>query len=204
MELRDYFKIIGRRIWLLAAIVIVATLATYIFMIKKPSVYDASLSIVVSKKQQANTTDYQYDQYYAIQASSLYADEIANLFKDPTNIIKIYTNADLNLPTNKTKSLPKFIVAKRIPPVTIILSLTDKDKNNANKLIVRSSSFVKDITDKWASQGINQEFSLTFNDPIVVLANRNVSTNTILGLIAGFILGLGAIFFVEYMYANKK
>lgn len=204
MVLKDYFMIIKNRFWLLVIIALVAVLTTYIFTLKKSDVYEASASILVTKKLQSNTSDYQFDQYYAIQASSLYADTIANLFKDPTNIIDIYNKANLQLPTDKTKSLPKLISTKRIPPLTIVVSLTDKDQDVARALITRSMDFVRTTTNNWAREKVNSDFALTFNEPLISKANRNITTNTILGFLVGIVIGLATVFGAEFFGRESK
>lgn len=205
MELRNYLQIIGKRIWLFISIVAIVVLGTYIFSVAQPVSYDgsSSLNVVVKKPAEASVNYYDYDNYYAIQGSSLFADTVVAWLGDPTNVFEIYDIAGLPKPELSVKSLAKLITTRKKPPASISVNLNDTDKDKVEKLMSAINKFVSQKTENWSKEGLTENLHVDYSAPVVIEHKPSVLVNTLIGLVAGIILGLAMVFFVDYMKRDK-
>lgn len=206
MELRDYLAIIGRRFWWFLLVIGVISLASLVFSLTRPEDYNASSSVTVSKKQsqQIKDTDYQYDSYYALQASSLYADLTTSLLKDPSNVKEIYNKANLEIPTLKLKSLAKLITTRKFQPASIQITVSQDTKDAANSLLNNTLGFIKEYNSNLEKNSQSGSFNLSFSEPLVVKNEVSVLLNTVIGFILGLVLGMCLVFMLEYFRPSKK
>lgn len=201
MELRDYLKIISKRIWLFISVVVVVLAGTYIFTITQPVTYDGStlLNVVVKKSADAQSNYYDYDNYYAIQGSSLFADTIVAWLGDPSNVYDIYSLAGLSKPDISSKNLSKLITAQKKPPASVIVNFNSTDKDKVEKLMNAINEFVVNKTGTWSKEGLMENLHVDYSAPVVIEHKPSILTNMLIGLAAGIVLGLALVFFVDYM-----
>lgn len=202
MELKDYLKIISQKFWILVVVTIIAGAATYLFSVMIPTSYDGVAYINVAVKSQNQGDYYQYDNYYSIQASSLFADTIALWLQDPANASQIYKEAGIDLSKYSLKNLQKLFQIKRKPPATVVITLNNSDKDKTEFLIARTINLVESQTKKWADEELVKNAEAVTSAPVVLEHKMPILLNTILGLIGGFILGLAVVFLAESL--NKK
>lgn len=204
MELKEYLRIIGKRIWILVVCVIIITLASFLFTRSQPIVYYGSLSgyiLVTDSIATSPTKDdyFKYDNYYALQASTLFADTIVSWIQDPVNVSEIYQQAQVDLPTDELKKYARLFSVRKGDPATIYVTLNSKNKNDVETLLSSTKSFLQTKTQSWLDKGLIKNVAIDFNEPIVVAQNPQVGLNSLIGVIAGIIVGLALIFFTDYM-----
>lgn len=206
MELRDYLKIISKRIWILVVVTLVVTLGSYLFTASKPITFEGSTSInVVIKQSTTSKPDfYQYDNYYSIQASSLFADTVVDWLQDPSNVESIYSQANVNKSILNLKDYSELITAKKKLPATVTLTIDAEDSATVGSLIDSTTKFVQDKTTSWNREGLVKDIYLDNSKALVVEVKPPVTTNTALGLIIGLALGLAILFFVDYLKDDKS
>lgn len=199
MELRDYVKIIGRHFWLLLVVILFITLGTFYYTLKMPESFDGSVSINVNKAEDKLTSqEYQYDKYYAFQASSYLADTILNWLQDPSNVIKIYDAANLNLPTDKLNKLTKMIKAKKKPPATINITTSALDEITVKNLLNSTTDFIDKKMQSEIVSDLGGNFKLSYSSPAILKHQKSLLVNSFIGFIVGLVLGLALVFVVEY------
>lgn len=205
MELRDYLAIIGKRIWLFIIVVAIVTLGTYFFIASQPTTYDASSSISVLVKPSAESEAYyEYDNYYALEANKLLASEVANWFQSPSNIQEIYQKAQLSLPEVKIQKIPKLIDVKTKQPATILIYVHQKEEKMAKGLVEATLDFVKDKIENLVKKGSLKSVDLEIAPVMVVGHQPSVLLNTVIGFVAGLVIGLALVFLVEYLTPQNR
>lgn len=205
MELKDYVKIIGKRLWLLIAVTLVVTIGAYIFTLMLPVSYDGSVSFFITKEpEKSSQNNYNYDKYYAIQASGFMADSIITWLQDPSNVMEIYNNANLNLPTEKINSLTKAIDATKKSPATININMSGADEASVKKLMDTTIKFVDSKNKSENTNSTSGNFDLNYSNPTVVKHQNSPLTNAVIGFVAGIILSLMIIFLAEYFSPKSK
>src|SRR3990167_824099 len=137
MELREYFRIIGRYKIIFWGVVILALAGTILFTKLQPKSYLASTTITVNKAsslKQSQVNYYLFDNYYNVQSSGLFSQIITSWFSSPALVKEIYSKADISLPPVSQKKLAKIFKAVRQEPATINISVTNSNKEEAEKL----------------------------------------------------------------------
>ncbi len=202
MELKDYLEIIKKRIWWLIVIVIITTVGTYWFTVSQPVTYDASSYVNILIKPE-NTQNYEYDNYYSLQAGSLFVDRVINWLQDPSNVTDIYADAQLSVPATNISNLTKIINAKKKAPATVTILINDKNSQTAQALVNSTKDFISKKTQELTDKGSIKNIDLDISKTLVSENKPNVMINTIIGFVSGIVLGLVMIFLAEY-FARKK
>ena len=107
MELLEYLKIFRREKRLIISITLITMLAGILFTQLQPPRYETSLSLFMQKSGTQDTTEFKYDGYYALQAESLAADNVAKRLQAPGVVEEIYRAAGLNPEASKIKNFKK-------------------------------------------------------------------------------------------------
>lgn len=205
MELRDYVKIVSKNLWILIVVVIMTTLGAFWFTKMQPVTYDGSLSLNVTKVPEKGATNvYRYDQYYALEASSMMADTVASWLKDPSSVIEIYNNAQVELPTQSAADLSKIINAKKLPPSTITVLINGNNEGSLKNILSSTIKYIKSRVETDHSTLGTENFEVKYSDPAVLKHDSGLLLNTALGFIAGIIIGLALIALVDYFKRPAK
>lgn len=204
MELKDYLKIIGKKIWLFLIIVFIVTIGTYFLTINQPISYDGSttLNVVVKKPVSYQQNYYNYDNYYALQGCSLFADTVVAWLQDPSTVLEIYDKAGLQKPELSLKNLSKIIKAHKKPPASVYITYNNTDKTAVEKLIKATAKYAEEKTETWSNEGLIDNLHIASTTPVVIEHKPAIMLNTLFGLVGGLLIGLAVIFFQEYMKKN--
>ncbi len=204
MELKDYMRIIAKSWSTIFGVAVVIALITIAWTLLQTPKWDASNTIVVNKANpvpQRGASYYQYDKYYSIQASSLYADTLGAWLSSPDTATEIYLTAGLPVPSVSLKKLAKIFKPRQQPPVTLNITVTDRDKTKAQTLV---NAAVKVISSKVEKQrkadDPDQYFTLISGRTVVAENKQDIVVNTLLGLIGGLMVGFITAFLREYLH----
>lgn len=207
MQLREYLEILGRRIWILVVTILVITIATYAFTASQKDTYVGSLTAYVLIKPQENaqaTNFYEYDNYYSLQSSTIYVNTIISWLKDPSYVSSIYTKANQNIPVKDLKKYSKLITAKKLDPSAIQISVSSTNEDYVRSLISATKEFMQEKNAKLVSTNMITNANIDVSDPIIIRQKPETTTNVLIAIIASLVLGLGLVYFTEYMYRTKK
>lgn len=206
MELRDYFKIVGRYLVLFLIIVILSGASAFWWTKSQPQSYLASTTVTVNKAStldQKNVNYYLYDNYYNVQSAGLFSQIVVSWFESPSLVEEIYQKANVALPNIAQSKLSKTFKAVRQEPSTINVSISGTNKDELNKLINASTEVLQTETNKLSPDSASAYELATFPS-IVTNNNPNVILNTLVGLIAGILVGFFLILGIEYFRSEKK
>lgn len=82
MELRQYWRIVWQRIWIVIALVVVVGVASAATYKAPPTTYQATMRFTVGiVPENRPSTDYRYDYYYVWVTSEYMADDLAEIVK---------------------------------------------------------------------------------------------------------------------------
>ncbi|MCL6604708.1 MAG: lipopolysaccharide biosynthesis protein [Paenibacillus sp.] len=204
LDLRDYFRIIQKRLWLIVSIVVVicALAGVYSLYIKKP-VYEASTKIIVNQTPTQSTVA-------QLDLNQINTNiQLINTYKE---IIK--TPAILDV---VTKDYPKF----NITTEELMKKVNVSSVNNTQvmTLVVRDNSYSRaaEIVNA-ISLVFKQEIPSLFNVQNVSILNEakvnppvapgpvepNVVLNLAIAFIVSLMIGLGISFLLEYLDDTLK
>lgn len=200
MELRDYFKLIGRHKVIFWTIVVLCGLSAVIWTSIQPKSYLASTTFTVNKSSsisQKDSTTYLFDNYYNIQSAGLFSQIVTTWFESPSLVTEIYQKAGLPVPNVSQKKLAKTFKAIREEPATINVNLTGTSPEELNKLLNSAATVLQEKTDELGKTG-DTTYDLAKFTPVVTDNSPNLVLNAIIGLFSGLFLAILLVLGVEY------
>jgi len=205
MELRDYLKIIAKRIWLLLGVIVLVMLGVYLYSASQTISYNGSARLYVSvqKNTSENPPYYQYDNYYAQQSSLLFADTVVAWLQDISNITEIYKAAGVDLSNVNLADTSKLVQAKKNQGGAVDITYNNRDRNTVENVLTKSEEFAKNKVKNWVGNVQTENINIDSSDPVVFEKRPELTLNMLIGLAAGIFLGLVLVFFVEYVSEKK-
>ncbi len=200
MNLKDYFKVLKEKIKFIIIIgVLCGALSLILGFLQKDS-FDASILMTIHRVEREKTEDFQYDNYYSIQAAEYLSNTITGWLETPEVIILVYKEAGL-----EDKMSDAYQEAKKVKTKQLSSHLIDVRLNNSNRDVVGklSKALVEETKKKVETLEINAEgnssFSVEADEPIITLKKYNPYLVGAFGLLGGIFIGLGLAFFREYL-----
>lgn len=200
MELKEYISIILNRKMLFVIVMTCVVIASVVFTITKRETFATSITLGIATAEHQQTVDYQYDGYYAIQASELFSDTVVSWAESPDVVVGIFDKAGLSLPTENIKKLSKIFTANKLSAQNVEMKFTAGSKEEAEKMVngIKSTINAKTKQINEASQGTTS-FQIVFSDAITKESQSNLPLNGLIGLVVGFITALGIAFSMNYV-----
>jgi len=200
MTPKNYLKIINGQKSLIFISIILCGLLALIFSLFKPVIYEASVSFSVQKVNRQDTTEFQYDNYYAIQASELLGNTMVGWLESPDIIASVYSQAGLTPEPEELAALVKNIKAKQISAHLVRVKFSQSNSDRANKV---AASLSKVVTSKVEEVEITPDkqnsFIVVSSEPVITEKKYSPASVTLIGLICGALLGVGIAFGREYL-----
>jgi capsular polysaccharide biosynthesis protein len=80
MELRQYWKIVYKRLWIVIALIVIVLVSSLVLQPGHPAFYQASMRFTVAVVPESKSGDYYaYDRYYTWMASEYFVDELTEI-----------------------------------------------------------------------------------------------------------------------------
>ena len=202
MELGQYLRIIQKGMKTVIGCMIVLAVIASIWAATRPVKYQATSTLSVKKQNavtQQTASYYQYDEFYAIQSSGFFSEALTAIMRSPGAIKEIYEKAGHPLADTSIQALAKAIKVRRIPPVSLEMTVTDADRDKAES-IVKSALVVagEKTAEHNRGQEVRDAFATVPGEVVIGQTKPDVVLNAILGLIAGLFLGLIIVFLAHY------
>jgi capsular polysaccharide biosynthesis protein len=202
VELKEYLKIVQRNLGLIIVVTILVALFAYIFTAKQPVTYEANANFTIIPKSAAELKNvYEYDGYYALQAAVLFGNTLASWLQSPDIVVEIFKKAGYELEkTQSSKSLAKLIKPTLVPnSFSVKFQLKDRDENKAQKLAQATTEIVQNKTTEFNQRaGSKANFEVAASEPIILEVKPKKEFNTMVGALAGLILGVFLAFVRQY------
>jgi len=198
------FKALLKYKWFILVLTLLAAIFSFGFAYFKPAVYDTSISFSINRINKQQTTQYQYDDYYAIQASDLFSQTVMSWFMTPSVLLEIYDKAGIDPQIKSIASFTSRFKIKKYSPQNIVVSFKERDKNTAEKI---SESIISIISQKGEQSNKDAESKSLFEvkgaKPVIVESKPSLWLSTLIGLVGGFILSLIIVNFILYFKQDK-
>ncbi len=191
MELRDYIHIYWRQRGLIIAMVVIATVTTWIVSSSQPVRFGSSQSFAINRINRESTPDYQFDGYYALQAADLFSQTVVSWFSTPSVLQEVYQQAKLDPEIDSLNSLPSRFKVKKYSSQNIVVRVTERTSDRLAKV----TSAVKSVMEQKAAQ-LNQDpngksqFTIVGSTPVIAEVRPMVWLNSLVALVLSFGLSL--------------
>lgn len=196
-------ELLKRNRWFLIVFILVATVATFVVSSRAKPTYATSLSITVNRVHRQATPDYQYDGYYAIQASDLFSQTILSWFLTPSTLLEFYQRAGVDPHIDSLNGLVARFRARKFSAQNIVVQFSDPDRSAAEKLAKAIGEVVKErgesLNKDAEGQGIFEVLPAT---PVVVETTSNVPLNTGVALVASALTAFVLVALRRYLQSE--
>jgi len=179
--------------WVLVFALVVAIVAGFFTWLQADK-FSASLALTVSRAGAQSTSDYKYDDYYALKAADEFGSTVVGWFKTPETAQAIFQQAGLDFDSGSLVGLSRVFRAAKISPNTVEVrfSAGSEDQAGAISLAIVAVAAGK-ASFLGVASGQGAAFAVSGGEPVVVANSFNVWQNVLAGLIVGLIFG----FFVK-------
>lgn len=200
MTPKNYLTIIRGQKSLIFICIILCGLLALIFSLFKPMAYESLVSFSIQKVNRQDTVEFQYDNYYAMQASELLGNTVVGWLEAPDTIANVYSQAGLTPEPEELNSLVKKIKAKQISAHLVSVRFSQSSYDRANKVATSLSEVITNkVETVETTSAKNNSFTVVASEPVITEKKYNSATVTLIGLICGALLGVGIAFGREYL-----
>lgn len=200
MELRQSITIIRQSFGWVIGTALVTGAAALAVALSSPEQFDTSLAFAINRINKQETVDYQFDGYYAIQASDLFAQTITSWLTTPSILLEIYQRADVDPDIASLSSFSGRFTTKKYSSQNIGVRFIERDKHTAEKI---SAAIIAVLQAKTAT--INQTadakalFEIVGSSPVIVATKPSPVLSTIIGLLVGAAVA-GLLVFLRHYF----
>ncbi|RJO59187.1 hypothetical protein C4546_03450 [Candidatus Parcubacteria bacterium] len=191
MQLLASIKILGKYWLLFAFIILVPIAAALVFAATRPDKYTTSIAFTVNRINKQSTAEYQFDGYYALQASDLFSDTVVSWFLTPSVIVEMYDHAGLNPQVESLSSLTSRFKIKKYSSQNLVVKFSSDSPSSAEKL----AQAVIDTVEAKSAQ-LNQSadrkalFEVIGSKPVTVKDSKQLPLVGFVGLVIGGFLAV--------------
>lgn len=204
MNLKNYFQIIREKaIFIIIIAILCGALSLILGLLQKDS-FDASILMTIHRAEREKSEDFQYDNYYSIQAAEYLSNTVTGFLETPEAITLVYKKAGIEDEMGDAYQEAKKVKTKQLSSHLIDVRLNNEDRASTEKLakalIKVTENKVKNI--EVDAEG-NNSFTVQAEEPIVTLKKYNPYLVGVFGLLGGVFIGMGLAFFKEYLKEGK-
>ena len=186
--------------WLIISITVITLVGGAIFTVMKPVYYDTSISFSINRLNHQTTGEYQYDGYYAIQASDLFSQTVMSWMLTPSVLLEIYSQADIDPQITSLEEISSRFKAKKYSPQNIVISYKERDYSDAEKLSLAITTVVEDKAKQSNTTTDNEAlFDVQGTTPVIVERAPILWLNILIALISGLVISSLAAYIIEYL-----
>lgn len=170
--------------------VVLVTIVTFAWSVTRKPVFITSLSIGINRvEQKADSTYYQYDGYYALQASDIFSQTLLSWFVTPSVLLDVYTKARVDPRITSLGQLNGRFRAKKLSAQNIIVQYTEKERTTAEKI---AAAIAEIVQQRGNALNTNPQGTGTFSvvpaQPVVVETKPNAPLNAAVAFVGSAIL----------------
>lgn len=199
MPPKNYLKVISDHKGVVIACVVLVGLLAFIFAMLVPKSYDATLTLSIHRINREKTEDFQYDNYYAIQAAELLCNTVVNWLATSDVALAIYDKAGVAVDVEGISKLSRKFRARQLSSHTARVIFNYKDQEGANKLAASLIDVVQDKVKNIEKTSKDEpSFRIQASSPIVIQHKIDPILACLCGLICGLFIGVGLVFLFEY------
>jgi hypothetical protein len=179
------------RLLLLAA---VSALCTAIVTSRLPRGVDVSLPFTIPVPGRPLSGAYEYDGYYALQATDLFAGTLAGWLTSPDLVADVYAKAGLAQPARSVRTLARVFTARKLSGQLVELRFHARTGEDAQRVAEHVTAIVHRRTEQFNKEGGTPlQFSVTSGEPLVLPVQRSVPLRALVGGLVAFVFGASAL-----------
>ncbi len=198
MEIKDYYIVLKRSIWLVLLITAVFAVVSYLMTLSGKPTYQSSTAILIDRVpslSQSEVSYYQYDNFYSQSVSASLSSSLIDYLSSASTAAKIFEASGYPLPNDDIRALSKiFTVSKKQESSSVInISYSSKDKTQAERIISSAARVLQDKVTEYGKNDSSAKFITVSDQPVVIGAPKQFTINVLIATFLGFVISLGLV-----------
>jgi len=202
MELRQYWRIVYRRLWIVIALVAIVLVSSLVLRPGRPALYQTSMRFTVSLVPEPNSGDYYaYDHYYTWLASEYFVDELTEIVGSEAfarAVSEELANRGLDLPAGALRGSLRADRKHRI----LTVHLTWGDQAQLERIADAAAKVLQERSATFLGQLGNTDADIRLIDPPVVLPAAQSLKERLdlpIRLFLALLAGVALAFLLDYL-----
>lgn len=189
MHIFSTLRLAWRYKTLLILTLLIPPVLAAIFALNRPDTFTTSIAFTVNRINKQATADYQFDGYYALQASDLFSETVVSWFLTPSVIVEIYDAASVDPQVTSLNALTSRFKIKKYSSQNLVVKFTESSEEISTKL---GNAVISTVEAKAAE--LNQTadrkalFEVVGGKPVTVHDSNQLVLVTAVGLVIGIFL----------------
>ena len=198
MEIKDYYLILKKNLWLIILITVLFAAFAYIATSVSKPIYQSSVAIEINRtpsQSQSEVEYFQFDNYYSQAVSNFISTTVADSLTSASTVARIFETADYPLPDVDVRSLGKTFTTKKKQETSAIIDISyeSKDRTQAEKVISAAAIVAQDKINEYSKTDQAGKYTAKSDMPVTVTAPKQIVINTLIATFLGFLISLGVI-----------
>jgi capsular polysaccharide biosynthesis protein len=200
MELKEYLRIIRKNLNLFLGVVLLVVLVSFGYFLLRPKTLKVALDFDVTRTGKEVTSEYQYDNFYRLQADDKFAETLVQWIKSPEMVAEILKKSGMEDKSDNLKTLTKFFSAEKVSPQVVTVSFLVRNYEEADRLGgAMEEALGKNIQNLNEEQNQENWFKLVKRGPIVRPNSFSPEIVLIISILFGVLLGFWIVMFKHYL-----
>lgn len=203
MELYDYIKILQKAWGFIMLVTMVFVAVAIVFVVRTKPTFSSALSITVERQQVVSQKDanfFEYDGFYNVQSSGLFADTLANMLQTPQVVESIFERAGQKTPQVKSIShLAKIFVVRKLPPATLSLTVETPSATQGSSLLNAAVQELEIRSQSISLLNKEDQFKLYASSSTSVVNKISLSFAIIIAVVLGLVLSTFIVFVRQFL-----
>lgn len=199
MELKEYFKILKQQKQQIILITLIITFLAFLGPLLTPQQYEINFSLYITKETKKTSSEYEYDQHYALKAKEEIGKFIEEYLKNPTVSSEILNKANLNSKSHSLLFRRHFFQVHSLSSQEVQVNYKLKKPDRAEKIATETQKKLKKILKELFSENDNTIYQLKRSSVAISKAGFSPKVNSLLGATAGIFLGVFIALFRHYL-----
>ncbi|MBM4464862.1 MAG: hypothetical protein FJ014_04745 [Chloroflexi bacterium] len=202
MELRQYWKIVYKRLWIVIALIAIVLVSSLVLRPERPALYQTSMRFTVGLAPESRSGDYYaYDRYYTWMSSEYFVDELTEIVGSEAfarAVSEELANTGLDIPAG---ALPGSMGADRKHRI-LTLQITWSDRAQLQEIADAAAKVLRERSADFLGQLGTTEADIRLIDPPVVSpAGRSLRERLDLPirLFLALLAGVALAFLLDYL-----
>lgn len=199
MELKDYLQILKKAKTQIFLTTLAVILIVFLASVLIPSHFEASFSVYITKESQSTTSEFEYDQYYSLQAKDELSKFVEQYLKNPAVSSEILRKADVSPEDYFLPLRRHFFQVYALSSQEVQINFKLKTPDKAEKVAAKTHTKLNETFRELFSKKDQTQYQLKRSRISLARAGFSPALNSLLGAIGGAFLGVFIALFRHYL-----
>jgi hypothetical protein len=177
-----------------------AALITAFLVPRLPKGVDVALTFTVPIPHRPPSGEYEFDGFYALQATDLFAETLAGWLTSPNFVAEVYRRTGLPQPASSVRRLNRVFTARKISGQLVELRFRARSEEEAHRLLTEITEVVAERTENFNEEGrASLTFAITAENPLIIPVHRSAPLRALVAAIVAFVLAANVVVFWDVL-----